>query len=569
MTPGTTLPGSQVPGSASQAGPILDSISVGRASWRRQLTIAFALMSIIPLLTFTYFATAYLLPEMATTENLFLVMLLNVLVVSVGFLLLWKTGRHLTQLADCIRRVAAGTFSREMALSFADSATSGAELTRIGEALVSIVETLQRDRLTLAETSTRLEAEVRARTQDVIRANEALSTSNMELSNALEEIRKTQGRLIAQERMNALTQMASGIAHDFNNTLMPIVGLSHFLLSHPEILDDRAELLDTLKDIRSAGEDAKKVVARLREFYRSDTSATLLPVRIEELLDAAIETTQPKWKEEMQARNVSIQIRRQYLTTPSFHGNAALLREVFVNMILNAVDASPNGGTITLSTCEKGGRIHVRITDEGVGMDAEACRRCIEPFYTTKNDQGSGLGLSVCYGIIRRHSGTLTIDSEPGRGTTIEVQLPVAPLEKAAETVAGSLPEGLHVLVVEDDPRSRKFISRILASWRLVATFAADGREGIATFATGKFDCVITDRAMPDMSGDALADGVRARSPHTPIVMVTGFGDMMKARAECPESVDALVAKPVEEDELRVALLTAFARHKPTDRGGK
>lgn len=536
---------------------LLDSISIRGATWRRRITIAFALMSVIPLLTFTYFAITYLLPNIGTDENMFLIMLLNVAVVSAGYCLLWKTGKDLSTLSECVRRVAQGT------LSWAHAASSDREIMDISGALADIVRNLKDDKQALSEASSRLEHEVQSRMDEVDRANQALRRTNMELSRALEEIHTTQAHLIAQERINALSQMASGIAHDFNNTLMPIVGLSHFLLAHPEIMDDRAELIDTLQDIRSAGEDAKKVVGRLREFYRADDSGAPVNVCVADVLEAAIQATQPRWEQEMRSRNTPMTIERHFDKTDPVQGNANLLKEVFINIILNAVDASPKGGPIILSTTAEEGWVVVRVADKGIGMSPEAARRCIEPFYTTKNDKGSGLGLSMSYGVVRRHGGTLTVESEPDKGTTIQLRFPSATLKPNIHEDAWPTLDQLRILVVDDDPRSRKLMSRILAAGQHDVTFATDGKEGLAAFASASFDAVITDRAMPDMNGDAFARAIREKVPAIPVVMVTGFGDLMKSRDALPTGIDALVAKPVTEQELHAALSIAISRHRP------
>jgi four helix bundle suffix protein len=248
----------------------------------------------------------------------------------------------------------------------------------------------------------------------------------LELNEALSRLKNAQESLIQQERMNALGQMASGIAHDFNNALMPVVGFSDFLLSESGALDDREGTIDMLKMIRSAGQDAQQIVRRVRASCKPDHTRHS-EVNLAQVLESAVELTMPKWKEQMNSRGATVNIVKEFGIVPSIMGSEGELREAFTNLIHNAVDAMPAGGTINLRL-----KLHDRktvlceVSDTGSGMDEMTRRRCLEPFFTTKGVIGTGLGLSMACGIVKRHCGRIEIDSKPGLGTTVQMTFPVS-----------------------------------------------------------------------------------------------------------------------------------------------
>ncbi|RME45577.1 MAG: hypothetical protein D6795_16445, partial [Deltaproteobacteria bacterium] len=233
-----------------------------------------------------------------------------------------------------------------------------------------------------------------------------LERANERLAHALAELREIQARVIQQERLSALGEMASGIAHDFNNTLTPILGYSELLVNFPDTLADREKTMNSLRLIHTAAKDAGEVVHRLRQFYRKNPEEEKLTMLdLNELLRAVISLTQPKWQEETHSRGIEIRVESIFAPLPPILGNSGELREAFVNLILNAVDAMPAGGGLTLRTRQEGERVLVEIQDEGTGMRPEVRQRCFDPFFTTKGEEGTGLGLSVVHGVVTRHGG--------------------------------------------------------------------------------------------------------------------------------------------------------------------
>lgn len=390
------------------------------------------------------------------------------------------------------------------------------------------------------------------------RAEQVLEETNKRLSNALGELKTTQQQIVQQERLRALGTMASGIAHDFNNSLAAILGYSELLLHRPGYLDDKEKARNYIEMMNTAAQDAGKVVNRLREFYRHrEETEVFALVDVNQLVNEAVALTQPKWKAEAEAHGVSVDVRTDLPSVPLVAANAANIREALTNLIFNAVDAMPYGGTITIRTRRDDDHNVIEVADTGTGMTEEVRRRCLEPFFTTKGERGTGLGLSMVYGIIQRHEGTIDIQSEIGKGTIFIISLPhraTKPQVPEHEEQPASPARSLRVLVVDDEPMVRKIIGEYLKMDGHVVEIANDGRAGLEKFRSGRFDLVLVDRAMPDMSGDQVAFAIKSVSPTMPVVMLTGFGAMMNAADEKPTDVDLIIGKPVTIAGLRLAL---------------
>jgi len=420
---------------------------------------------------------------------------------------------------------------------------------------------LHRSRVRRLEERTR---ELRQLVEERTRAQEALGESNLRLEQALEDLHRAQQKLVQQERLRALGQMASGVTHDFNNALTPILGFTDFLLARPQILDDREKTLAYLANVNTAAKDASQVVKRLREFYRPRDEAELFPlVAIDAIIRQAVSLTQPKWKDQAQARGVSVDVETVLGTTPLLPGSESALREMLTNMIFNSVDAMPHGGTITLRSSTDNGHVVLEVSDTGTGMTEEVRNRCLEPFFTTKGEEGTGLGLPMVYGIASRHGGSVEIESAPGQGTTLRVRLPLdTSAVPSEEVMIGSRPTAvgpLRVLVVDDEPRIRSLVCEYLATDHHKVETAGDGVEALEKLRLNRFDLIVTDRSMPRMSGEQLATAAKRQCPSTPVLLLTGFGEMMADQNERPEGVDLIVTKPVTMDALRDAIVKLMA----------
>jgi len=397
------------------------------------------------------------------------------------------------------------------------------------------------------------------------RAEAAVLESNRQLADALEKLRETQEHVIQRERLHALGRMASGIAHDFNNALAPILGFSELLLRRPEHLRNEEKARGYIEMIHTAADDSSKIVARLREFYRyREENDIFTPVSLNDLIQQVISLTQPRWKDQSQAKGVYLTLKTEMENIPTIAGNEAELREMLFNVVFNAIDAIPKEGAITFRTSMRGECALLQVSDTGTGMTEDVRSRCLEPFFSTKDEHGTGLGLGIVYGIVRRHDGSIEIDSAPGKGTTVSISLPLykEQVRPPVPEPAGVMERPLHLLVVEDEPLVREVIEVYLREDNHIVQTAANGREGLEKYRAGTFDIVLTDRAMPEVNGDVLAAEIKKINPQQPVILLTGFGDLMIGSGEKPEGVDLVVSKPFSLNSLREALIKAIHMRK-------
>ncbi len=388
---------------------------------------------------------------------------------------------------------------------------------------------------------------------EVRNVSDELAKKNGELKDALADLKQTQKNLIQQESLRALGQMASGIAHDFNNLLAPILGFSELLLTVPKTMQDKGKLTSYLKKIQTAAQDGAAVVSRLREFYRSQNSPEeFIQILPDELLWQVKELTRHRWKNQAEGKGLNIDFQMSISSGRPIMGNEPELRQVFTNLIINAVDAMSHDGGITISVCDRADKVCITIEDSGCGMNEETRQKCLEPFYTTKGKLGTGLGLSIVFGVVQRHHGTFNIESEEGVGTRIIMEFPAVKRKIVEELNLNENTDmkSLRIMLVDDEEVLLEVISELLASGGHTVDVFGDPNSAIKAFEHKEYDLVITDRAMPLMSGDQLAAAIKQVAPQTPIYMITGFGDMIKDTGEKPEYIDEVLAKPVPLDVL-------------------
>jgi PAS domain S-box-containing protein len=378
---------------------------------------------------------------------------------------------------------------------------------------------------------------------------------------AYQDLRDTQSVVMQQERLRALGQMASGIAHDINNAISPVSLYTESLLAREKAIS--APGRGQLQVIQRAISDVAQTVARMREFYRPREPQMMLGrVQLNELVQQVVELTHVRWNDMPQQRGVTIVLKLALASPlPVVMGADSEIREALTNLVFNAVDAMPEGGTLTLRTrTEESGRVVIEVTDSGVGMDEDARRHCLEPFFSTKGERGTGLGLAMVYGMVQRHSGDITVESELGQGTTVRLSFAAAAEEVPVRVVAPvEVPTGLRILLVDDDPVLLKSLRDSLeADGHTIAT-ANGGRDGIETFREAHesqqtFSAVVTDLGMPYVDGRQVANAVKAIAPNAPVILLTGWGQRLQAEGDLPAHVDLVLAKPPRLRELREAL---------------
>jgi signal transduction histidine kinase/ActR/RegA family two-component response regulator len=405
-----------------------------------------------------------------------------------------------------------------------------------------------------------------------------IEEQNLALQLAYDDLRQTQQLIMQQERLRAVGQMASGIAHDINNAISPAALYAESLLEREPDLSPRTR--DYLTMIQRSLDDVAQTVSRLREFYRQrEPLLALAPVAMNRLVEQAVELTRARWGDLSQQRGVLIEVKRELAPgLPVILGAESEIREALINLIFNAVDALSAGGIITVRTRLVGHHsaagstvarplLCVEVTDSGPGMDEETKRRCLEPFFTTKGERGTGLGLAMVYGMVQRHNARIEIDSLPGRGTTMRLlfTLPDATVELPAEAAAGLRPRSpLRLLVVDDDPALLKSLGQTLAEDGHAIVACGGGQDGIDAFRAAQragrpFAAVITDFGMPQVDGAQVAAAVKSASPSTPVFLLTGWGQFFGTEEDLSSRIDRVLNKPPKLRELREALATVPA----------
>jgi GAF domain-containing protein/CheY-like chemotaxis protein len=379
-----------------------------------------------------------------------------------------------------------------------------------------------------------------------------------ERTRAHDDLRAAQDQLVRSERLRAVGEMAAGVAHDFNNVLAAIMGRAQLMLTHIEEPAHRRQL----QIIEQAAMDGARTVRRIQEFTRMRRARAFEPVDLNEVVEEVVEVTRSRWKDEALRKSLTYEVRVEVAPVPSVAGDPSELREVMTNLVLNALDAMPDGGQVTLRTGIDGDYVFCRVTDTGIGMTEEVRQRVFDPFFTTKAEKGTGLGLSVAYGIITRHGGEIEVRSEPWRGSAFTVRLPRArvPLRSRHQAAVSGPDRRARVLLIDDEENVRHVLADILVAQGHTVVACAEGRAALTRLHEEPFDLVFTDLGLPGLSGWEITRLVKVRRPETPVILVTGWGDQIELADAHSRGVDYIVAKPFEVDEVRATVSEALSK---------
>jgi signal transduction histidine kinase/CheY-like chemotaxis protein len=427
------------------------------------------------------------------------------------------------------------------------------------------------------------------------------------LRSTYEELNAAQDHLIHTEKMRALGELASGMAHDFNNSLCGVLGFLELAMTDETLSPAGHKFLEAA---HTCALDAAQTVRRVQDFARCRRKEPdFQTLDVNDLLQQTVELTRHKWDGLSRAPGAPISVEVLAEATARVSGNAGELREALTNLIFNAVDAMPQGGKLSVRSWSTASDVFIAVQDTGVGMNTTVRQRLFEPFFTTKGERGNGLGLSVTFGIVQEHGGDINVASEVGRGATLTIRLPAlpetaqdAPLRTATDEdevanvfrsqegletrpqscLAGSGspdhppiedpnpnelgpdaaapvppahgPASLRILVVEDEEKIRSFLDRVLKHLGHHPRVAADATDGLAAFAAGHFDLVVTDYGLPGMNGEELARAIAAQSPETPVVLLTGWADQLVAEGKSLPGVNRILGKPLTINQLAETL---------------
>jgi PAS domain S-box-containing protein len=390
------------------------------------------------------------------------------------------------------------------------------------------------------------------------------------LQQAYDDLRQTQQAVMQQERLRALGQMTSGIAHDINNAISPMALSTELLLETESDLNPRTRR--HLEMIRRGTEDVANTVVRMKDFYRQrEPQLKLSAVNLNAMAQHVVELTRARWSDMPQQQGFLIEMRTEFQSDlQAVMGVESEIREALTNLILNAVDAMPGGGALTLRTrveqasqsLSRLNSVVIEVVDNGAGMNEETRRRCMEPFYTTKGERGTGLGLAMVYGTAQRHGADIDIESKPGEGTTVRLSFPVpagAPGDAASSVIPQAVPRRMRILVVDDDPLIMRTLCEVLENDGHKVTTANGGQAGIDAFSAARlsgkpFSVVITDLGMPRVDGRRVASHVKCISESTPVILLTGWGQRLLAEGSTPPDVDHVLTKPPKLRDLREVL---------------
>ena len=383
-----------------------------------------------------------------------------------------------------------------------------------------------------------------------------------ELSHYIAEQERIREQFSQMEKLSALGELASGVAHDFNNTLAGILGRAQLL----QRTNDTEKIRRGLDIIIKTAEDGAKTVKRIQDFARQRRDHDFELVSIDQILLDASEITRPRWKNCAEASNIHITVNLQIGSNAMVMGDDSELREVLVNMVFNAIDAMPEGGTLTLSTSTVDQSVVIKVVDTGVGMYPEVRSRIFDPFFTTKGKAGLGLGLAVSFGIIRRHGGNIEVESQYGNGTEFRITLPLATVVEGGVQVDVSTAEPAPaamcdvvvtdehtqptLLIVDDEDFVRDLLQDMLEGEDCDVRLAASGSEALAMFREFQFDAVCTDVGMPGMSGWELAREIRHLNQQIPIAVITGWGEAVGSNEQKAAGVDWVIAKPFTAERI-------------------
>jgi len=353
----------------------------------------------------------------------------------------------------------------------------------------------------------------------------------------------------AKHRMETLGRMTMGIAHDFNNLLAGILGHIELIRSQSSVDPGLAEHLDTIE--RAAG-DGSALVNKIQRYIRQETQASFEAIDLTGLIQDCVTLTKPYWYNEPRRQGIAIDLQYSPVELPLILGSPSELRDVFVNLILNAVQALPQGGGIRIDCAREGKTVRITVSDDGVGMSEHVRERIFEPLFTTKGGRGSGMGLTVASGVVHEHDGTIHVQSELGRGTTFTLTFPASSTRASTAPVLDGERAGrpASVLVVDDEEMVRSVIDRLLTLRGHTVCAVGSALKALDELAKRPFDVVISDQGMPEMSGRELAHKIRGLYPELPVILLTGDTDLTVD----PADIAGVVTKPFQLSDLEGAI---------------
>jgi PAS domain S-box-containing protein len=395
---------------------------------------------------------------------------------------------------------------------------------------------------------------------------EGRTTGVLGIARDITEQKEERERAARADKLRALGQLASGVAHDFNNSLAAILGRAQLLRRQTQ--DE--PMVRNIDIIQTAAQDAAATVRRIQTFARKSPAKEFELLDVSSLLNDAIEITRTRWENEARLRGLEYQVTLATAGGQHTLGSASELREVFVNLIVNAVDAMPEGGKLAITCAHDGAQLRLHFADTGIGMAEEVRQKIFDPFFTTKGAQGTGLGLSVSYSIIERHEGSISVASEVGSGSVFVISLPAmaVPAEASQKPVEVVAAPSLSILVVDDEPSVRETLGEMLQVMGHRVILADSGQQALETLAGSNCDLVFTDLAMPEMDGWETSREIRTRWPEMNVILVTGYGTGTQPPAGEDSLVNGIIGKPFDFSQISQTITNILANQPALENAG-
>ena len=352
-----------------------------------------------------------------------------------------------------------------------------------------------------------------------------------------------------RNRVENVGRMTLGLIHEINNMLTNILGNFEVIEKSDLMPEEDSGLYSYLNTIRKAAHDGAAMTRSIKKYIRNEKSSAFELIDLSSLLQDCISFTRPYWYNEPRRQGIQIEALEDLTAVPRIMGSRVELKQVFINLITNAVQAMPRGGRLTFKTSPEKDQVVVSIADTGNGMSEKTKKRIFEPMFTTKGKQGTGLGLSLCYSIVQNHDAKMDVQTSIGQGTTFIMRFrPAEKQEKVKtefrETVENKL---VQILAVDDEPGVRNVLANLLTLQGHSVQVAASGHEALDHLNESQVDIVFTDHGMPGMNGRQLAQAIKQSSPLLPVVLITGDTDF----DEKLEEVNAVIGKPFMLDDLQ------------------
>lgn len=380
--------------------------------------------------------------------------------------------------------------------------------------------------------------------------NDELSQLGQEINKMLDQLAQTEREMVRVERLRALGEMAAGVSHNLNNILVGILGPA-------EILDRECtdpKMKEEVALLTAAAQRATDLVHRLNRAVLHEPTDITYPVSAQEAVRLAVESTRPRWKDEAEAKGLCIRIVTEQEEVPPLRGTQGGLHDLLINLVFNAVDAMPRGGTITIGVRSADDFVELSVADTGVGMPEETRRRVFEPFFTTKTDVGTGLGLATVLSTISSWGGMIEVDSEPGKGSSFTIRIPVWPeaAQPPAQPKDQTVPQASgNILIVEDDDVVARILYRFLPD-TCTGHISSNGPQAFDVFTPGLFDVVLVDLGLPGMSGDEIARQMRQSDPALVTILTSGW--QLSDNDPRIEVFDFVLQKPFTRAQVRAII---------------